>query len=111
MLWCSFPIGLCALQVIPHDIPQPSTAFWILAFSSQCLLGPYCSPSEVVRRVEVHRLIGYLYTRGVFTFLLCAFTAHPMLYSPTHTAYLPLSMKGPPMAVGYALSPCSSCGA
>jgi hypothetical protein len=50
MLWCSFPVGLCALQVIHHDIPQPSTASWILAFSSQCLSGPCCSPSEVVRR-------------------------------------------------------------
>jgi hypothetical protein len=49
MLWCSFPVGLFALQVIHHDIPQPSTASWILAFSSQCLSGACCSHYEVAR--------------------------------------------------------------
>ena len=43
----SFPVGLFALQVIHHGISQPSTASWILAFSSRCLLGTCCSPHEV----------------------------------------------------------------
>src|SRR5262245_28558511 len=33
-----------------------------------------------------------------------------MLYSPAHTPYPPLSTRGLPMAVGYALPSCAACG-
>src|ERR671923_2703535 len=53
-----------------------ATSSWGLASSSRRFLGACCSQPEVVRTASLQRLIGYLYTRGVSTFLYRAFTAH-----------------------------------
>src|SRR5712691_9685244 len=62
----NFPVGLCMLQVIHPALSQPSTASWILAFSSLRLSGSCCSRRKVVYGAKTQGFSGYLYTRWCF---------------------------------------------
>lgn len=45
----AFTEGLRTLWLTHHGVPQPSTASWMLVFSSQCLSGACCSHYGVAR--------------------------------------------------------------
>jgi len=64
-----FPEGLCTLLVNHHAISQPSTASWILAFSSQRLSGPCYSQCRVACMLRSNGSRGTCIPQGITTFL------------------------------------------
>ena len=64
-----FPEGLCTLLVHHHAISQPSTASWILAFSSQRLSGPCYSQCRVACMLRSNGSRGPCIPQGITTFL------------------------------------------
>ncbi len=71
------------LQVIHPAISQPSTASWILAFSSLRLSGSCCSRRKVVYGAKTQGFSGYLYTRWCFHIPALRFHGAP---SPVYRA-------------------------